>query len=61
MSSRNIPFKFPVSVLIGSKPANILAVIKGYRIDLQYYPKLILSFLVSVIFGIIEPLGRINL
>lgn len=54
MSSRNIPFKFPVSVLIGSKPENILKVIKGYRIDLRYYPKLILSFIVSCIFGLMN-------
>jgi hypothetical protein len=54
MVSRNKIFRFPVSVLIGSKPANILEVIKGYRIDLRYYPKLILSFLVSVIFGIMN-------
>ena len=54
MSSRNIPFKFPVSVLIGSKPANILKVIKGYRIDLRYYPKLILSFIISCIFGLMN-------
>ncbi len=54
MISRNKTFKFPVSVLIGSKPANILKVIKGYRIDLRYYPKLILSFIVSAIFGLMN-------
>mgnify|MGYP001279704696 CR=1 FL=1 len=54
MISRNIPFKFPVSVLIGSKPANILKVIEGYSIDLRYYPKLILSFIVSCIFGLMN-------
>ena len=54
MISRNKTFKFPVSVLIGSKPANILQVSKGYRIDLKYYPKFILSFIISVIFGFIN-------
>jgi hypothetical protein len=54
MVSRNIPFKFPVSVLIGSKPSNILQVIKGYKIDLQYYPKFILSFIVSGIFRLMN-------
>jgi hypothetical protein len=54
MGSRNIPFKFPVSVLIGSKPANILQVIKGYKIDLRYYPKFLLSLIVSVIFGLMN-------
>ena len=61
MISRNKTFKFPVSVLIGSKPANILQVIKGYRIDLRYYPKFILSFIVSVIFGIMNLWERIYL
>ncbi len=50
MGSHDRRFKFPVSVLIGSKPANILQVIKGYRIDLQYYPKFLLSLFISVVF-----------
>jgi hypothetical protein len=50
MGSPDKKFKFPVSVLIGSKPANILQVIKGYRIDLQYYPKFILSLFISAVF-----------
>jgi hypothetical protein len=54
MSSRNRPFRFPVSILIGSSPANILHVIKGYRIDLRYYPKFILSFLISLIFEVMN-------
>ncbi len=58
MSSRNRPFKFPVSILIGSTPANILKVIKGYRIDLRYYPKFILSFLISLIFEILNLVER---
>lgn len=44
------PFRFPVSILIGSRPAIILKVIKGYRIDLRYYPKFALTILVSLIF-----------
>ncbi len=54
MSSRNRPFKFPVSILIGSSPANILRVIKGYRIDFRYYPKFLLSFLISLIFEVMN-------
>jgi hypothetical protein len=54
MGSSNRVFKFPVSVLIGSKPVNILRVINGYSIDLQYYPKLILTFLVSLIFELMN-------
>ena len=50
MDSKKRPFKFPVSILIGSTPANILRVIKGHRIDLRYYPKFMLTFLVSIIF-----------
>ncbi len=50
MDSKKRPFKFPVSILIGSTPANILRVIKGYHIDLRYYPKFMLTFLVSIIF-----------
>ncbi len=54
MSSRNRPFKFPVSILIGSSPSNILRVIKGYRIDFRYYPKFLLSFLISLIFEVMN-------
>ena len=50
MGSRNSAFKFPVSILIGSKPANILQVIKCYKIDLQYYPKFLLTFLIAIFF-----------
>ena len=59
MSSRNRPFKFPVSILIGSSPSNILKVIKGYRIDVRYYPKFLLSFLVSLIFEVMALAERI--
>jgi hypothetical protein len=59
MSSRNRPFKFPVSILIGSTPSNILQVIKGYRIDIRYYPKFLLSFLVSLIFEVLNLAERI--
>jgi hypothetical protein len=59
MISRNRPFKFPVSILIGSTPANILRVIKGYRIDIRYYPKFLLSFLVALIFEVMNLAERI--
>jgi hypothetical protein len=59
MSSRNRPFRFPVSILIGSTPANILRVIKGHRIDIRYYPKFFLSFLVSLIFEVMNIAERI--
>jgi hypothetical protein len=59
MDSGNRPFKFPVSVLIGSSPANILQVIKGYRIDIRYYPKFLLSFLISMIFDVLYPAERV--
>ena len=54
MGSRKRPFKFLVTVLIGSRPANILQVIKGYRIDLHYYPKFLLTSLVSLIFEVLK-------
>ena len=50
MDSRNRPFKFPVSILIGSTPANILRVIKGHSIDIRYYAKFALTLLVALIF-----------
>jgi hypothetical protein len=59
MSSRNRSFKFPVSILIGSTPSNIFRVIKGYRIDLRYYPKFILSFLISLIFEVMNVAERL--
>lgn len=59
MIARNRPFKFPVSILIGSTPGNILRVIKGYRIDIRYYPKFLLSFLVSLIFEVMNLAERI--
>jgi hypothetical protein len=59
MSSRNRPFRFPVSILIGSSPWNILHVIKGYRIDFRYYPKFLLSFLISLIFEVMNLWERI--
>jgi hypothetical protein len=52
MESRNRPFKFPVSILIGSTPINIFRVIKGYRIDLRYYFKFFLTIIISLIFEI---------
>jgi len=52
MDSSNRPFKFPVSILIGSTPANILRVIKGHKIDLRYYAKFALTFVVALIFEI---------
>ena len=54
MDSSNRPFRFPVSILIGSTPLNILQVIKGYRIDIRYYPKFLLTFLLSVIFQVMN-------
>ena len=59
MESRSRPFKFPVSILIGSRPAIILKVIKGYRIDLRYYPKFALTILVSLIFEVFNLAERI--
>jgi len=59
MESRSRPFKFPVSILIGSRPATILKVIKGYRIDFRYYPKFALTLLVSLIFELFNLAERI--
>lgn len=59
MGSKERPFKFPVSALIGSNPANILQVIKGYRIDLNYYPKFLLTFLIALVFGIMNLVERL--
>ena len=59
MGSRKRAFKFPVSVLVGSTPANIWQVINGYRIDLQYYPKFILTCLISVIFEVLNLYERL--
>jgi hypothetical protein len=51
MGSHKRAFKFPVSVLIGSKALNIFKVVNGYKIDFRYYPKFILTIIVS---GILE-------
>jgi hypothetical protein len=59
MRSRIRPFKFNVSILIGSTPANILQVIKGYRIDKRYYMKFFLSFLISLIFEVMNLAERL--
>jgi hypothetical protein len=59
MDSRDRAFKFPVSVLIGSTLANMLRVINGYRIDLKYYPKLILTCIVSAVFELLNIYERI--
>jgi len=59
MTSRKREFKFPVSVLIGSKPSNILKVVNGYKIDLKYYPKFILSLLVSFLLELLGMPERI--
>jgi hypothetical protein len=59
MDSRNRPFRFPVSILIGSTLANIMQVLKGYRIDLRYYPKFLLTFLVSMIFEVFNLAERL--
>jgi hypothetical protein len=58
MNARNRPFKFPVSILIGSTPANFLQVIKGYRIDFRYYPKFLFSFLISLVFEVMNLVER---
>ncbi len=60
MRPGNRPFKFPVSVLIGSTPANILQVIKGYRIDFRYYIKFLLTFLISLIFTILNLIEQLT-
>jgi hypothetical protein len=59
MSYRKRPFKFPVSILIGSSPANILRVTRGYRIDIRYYLKFLLSFLISLIFEVMNLAERL--
>jgi hypothetical protein len=59
MSARNRPFRFPVSILIGSSPANILRVIKGYRIDARYYLKFLFTFLISLVFELMNIAERI--
>jgi hypothetical protein len=59
MSPRNRPFKFPVSILIGSTPANFLKLIKVYRIDIRYYPKFLLSFPISLILEVMNLAERI--
>jgi len=59
MDSSNRPFRFPVSILIGSTTANILQVIKGYRIDLRYYPKFLLSLVIAMIFEVLNLVERL--
>jgi hypothetical protein len=54
MDSGNIAFKFNISALIGSNTANILRIIKGYKIDLKYYPKFLLTFIIALFFEIIN-------
>jgi hypothetical protein len=54
MGSGKRPFKFFVTVLVGSRLSNILQVIKGYRIELHYYPKFFLTFLVAIIFEVLS-------
>jgi hypothetical protein len=64
MGSRKREFKFPVSVLIGSKSLNIFKVINGYKIDFRYYPKFILTIIVSGILELLflpeRILGKLN-
>jgi hypothetical protein len=59
MRARKRPFKFPVSILIGSTPANILRVTRGYRIDIRYYPKFIFTFLISLVIELMNLAERI--
>jgi len=54
MRSRNKIFKFPVSILLGSTPLNILKVIKGFRIDSRYWVKFLLTVIISLIFGLLN-------
>jgi hypothetical protein len=59
MGSNKRAFKFPVSVLVGSKPCNIMRVVNGYKIDLKYYPKFILSLVVSFLLELLHLPERI--
>ncbi len=59
MGSHKRAFKFPVSVLVGSKPRNIFKVVNGYKIDLRYYPKFILTLLVSFLLELLHLPERI--
>ena len=47
-------FTFPVSSLAGTTPANILKLLKKYRVEPWYYLKLFLSFIVALIFEILR-------
>lgn len=61
MVSKSRSFRFPVSVLIGSSSANILRILQGHLIDLKYFPKFILTFLISLFFkpfNILEKLSN---
>jgi hypothetical protein len=59
MDSGDRPFKFPISALIGSNTVNILRVIKGYRIDIIYYPKFLFTFLIALFFEIMNLAERL--
>ncbi|TFH36597.1 MAG: sulfotransferase [Bacteroidia bacterium] len=59
MASHNKVFKFPVSVLVGSNISNIFRVINGYRIDLRYFHKLILTIIISSIFELLNLYERL--
>jgi hypothetical protein len=52
-------FTFPVTTLLGTDVANYLAICRGHRTEPRFYPKWVLSFLISAIFEIFNLLERI--
>ena len=47
---RGKSFKFPITSFAGTTPGNILKVLRMHQAEPKYYVKLVLSFLVSLIF-----------
>jgi hypothetical protein len=58
---RNKRFSFPVNPLVGSNSLNIIALWRKHKIDLAYYPKFLLTLLISFIFEIFNLWERIVL
>ncbi len=56
---RNKKFSFPVNPLVGSNSLNIISLWRKHKIELAYYPKFILTFLIAVIFEIFNLWERI--
>jgi hypothetical protein len=54
-------FRFPVTSLAGSSVPNFIRICRHHRVDLPYYPKLALSFIVACIFELFNLWERIML